>query len=368
MVLPVAAQESLEEKLQNIKLPEGFHIEVFAENVPGARQMVRGDNGTIFVGSFGPGKVSAVVDTDGDHKADKVYTLLSRDKALPNGEGVAAPMGVTMKGNSLYVGDGKHILRFDDIESKLENPGDPAIVVDDLPKGAAHYWKIIDFGPDEKLYVPIGSPCNACDVVDGMMRIIRMDADGSNREVVALGVRNSLGFDWDPETGDFWFTDNGMDDKAVMGEELPFDELNRLSKLGEHFGFPFIHGGDQLDPKLGLDKDPADYTVPAQKLNPHAAAMGMLFYNGSMFPSEYKNAIFIAEHASYKRQVEHSYRVSVVTHDGKNGTSYKPFATGWMKEGEQAWGKPFDVLTLPDGSMLISDDTANAIYRITYKN
>lgn len=366
-LVPVTqAQDTLDEKLSGIKLPAGFSIEVYADKIANPRQMALGANGTVFVGSRGAGNVYAVVDTDGDFKADEVHTLLSKKTPLSNDIPVNMPNGVAVKDGALYVSDSEYIFRFDDIESKLDNPGEPVVVASDIPKGATHFWKFIAFGPDGKLYVPLGAPCNTCEEVDDLMQIIRMDPDGSNREVVARGVRNTLGFDWDPETGDFWFTENGMDDKELMGDELPVDELNRVTTLGEHFGFPYVHGVDQIDPRFGEGKDPKDYVAPALDLNPHAAALGMRFYNGAMFPAEYKNAIFIAEHASYKGQVDHSLRIAVVTHDGKKGTSYEPFATGWLTE-DGSWGKPADVLVLSDGSMLVSDDAAHAIYRISYK-
>jgi glucose/arabinose dehydrogenase len=275
---------------------------------------------------------------------------------------LTTPNGVAYKDGSLYVSAATHLLRLDDIGSKLTNPGDPVIVADDIPKGETHFWKFIAFGPDGKLYVPLGAPCDICGNAEGLMRIIRMDADGTNREVVALGIRNSLGFDWDPETGDLWFTDHNPEH---LGPDMPPDELNRVSEAGEHFGFPYVHGTGIMDPVYGEGKNAGDYTAPAQDLNPHAGVMGMRFYTGDMFPDEYKNAIFVTEKAGYQGKADQSQRIALVKHDGKKGTSYEAFATGW-RVGDEAWGKPVDVLVMPDGSLLVSDDTANAIYRISY--
>lgn len=358
----VQAQVTLEDKLANIKLPDGFKIEVYIDGIANARQMTLGDDGVVYVGSRGAGSVYAIVDENGDYKADTVYTILSKRDKLPDGTRLTMPNGVAYKDGSLYVSAATHILRLDDIGSKLKNPGTPVIVADDIPKGETHFWKFIAFGPDDKLYVPLGAPCDICPNAEGLMRIIRMDADAKNREVVALGIRNSLGFDWDPETGDFWFTDHNPEH---LGPDKPNDELNRVSVAGEHFGFPYMHATGIMDPVHGEGKNAADYTPPAQDLNPHAGVMGMRFYTGSMFPDEYKNAIFVTEKAGYQGKADQSQRIAIVKHDGKKGTSYEAFATGWRVDGS-AWGKPVDVLVMPDGSMLVSDDTANAIYRISY--
>ena len=353
------------ENLSQIELPPGFEIDIYAENVTNARQMALGDNGTLFVGSYRMdlGNIYAIVDEDGDHKADKVHTIWTRDKELPDGTQITMPSGLAFKDGSLYVGAISHVLRWDNIEANLENPGDPVIVTDEFPDARHHGWKFIAFGPDDKLYVPVGAPCNVCPEREGFMNIQRMNADGSGREIVARGVRNTVGFDWHPETGELWFTENGADS---MGDDMPADELNRVSEVGQHFGYPFVHQGDVLDPRQGQGKDISDYEPPAQKLGPHVAALGMRFYTGDMFPTEYKNRIFIAEHGSWNRSKKIGYRITMVTQDGEKGTKYEPFATGWL-QGESPWGRPSDVMQMPDGSLLIADDRADVIYRISYK-
>lgn len=359
------AHAEFEGDLGLIKLPPGFQIDLYAEDVANARQMALGDMGTLFVGSYRMdlGQIYAVVDSDGDHKADKVHVLWTRDQKLPDGSQIMMPSGLAFKDGSLYVSAISHVLRWDNIEDNLENPGDPVIVTDKFPDARHHGWKFIAFGPDDKLYVPVGAPCNICPEREGFMNIQRMNADGSGREVVARGVRNTVGFDWHPETGELWFTDNGGDN---LGDDMPADELNRVSVIGQHFGFPFVHQGDTLDQREGKGKNIADFEPPAQKLGPHVAALGMRFYTGDMFPAEYKNRIFIAEHGSWNRSSKSGYRITMVTEEGGKGTSYEPFATGWLQS-ETPWGRPADVMQMPDGSLLVSDDRTNAIYRISYK-
>jgi glucose/arabinose dehydrogenase len=353
----------LEEKLQMIELPPGFSISVYADNVENARSMVLSPNGTLFVGTRNANKVHAVVDADGDYKADKVLTVYGADK-LPDGQDMRMPNGVALRDGDLYVAAVSHILRFNDIENNLENPAAPEIVTAEYPTAGHHGWKFIAFGPDGKLYVPVGAPCNICDRDDEIYAsITRMDPDGSNREIIAHGVRNTVGFDWHPETGHLWFTDNGADG---LGDNFPPDELNVLTEPGQHFGYPYCHAGEQLDKDFGGGHSCDEFEAPAMNLGPHVAALGMRFYTGDMFPEEYKNQIFIAEHGSWNRTNKIGYRVMVVKlNDNGQAVSYEPFAEGWL-QGEQDWGRPVDVLLMPDGSLLVSDDKANAIYRITY--
>ena len=354
--------DELEQKLSTIALPDGFSIGLYASDVANARSLVRGDHGTIFVGSRVAGKVYALVDADGDHKADKTYTIYTlgdeggdKKRYMPN--------GVAFKDGSLYVATVSSVLRFDDIEGNLESPPKPVVVIDDYPTERHHGWKFIAFGPDEKLYVPVGAPCNDCDRDEDIYATITStNPDGTGREIVAHGVRNTVGFDWHPETGELWFTDNGRD---MMGDDMPADELNRLETAGQHFGYPYIHQGDTPDPNHGAGHDPADYVAPAQKLLPHTAALGMRFYTGAKFPDAYTNQIFIAEHGSWNRSAKQGYRVSLVRLEDNQAVSYEPFASGWL-DGQENWGRPTDLLILPDGSMLVSDDHANAIYRISY--
>ncbi len=356
--------------LGSISLPPGFSIAVYASDVPNAREMARSPSGILYVGSRTAGKVYAVVDRDGDFRADRVVTIAS---------GLEMPNGVAYRDGSLYVAEVSRILRFDGIDDHLDDPPRPVVVRDDFPTDRHHGWKYIAFGPDGKLYVPVGAPCNICDPQDPIYATItRMDPDGSHREIFAEGIRNTVGFAWHPETGVLWFTDNGRD---MLGNDRPPDELNRAPKRGMHFGYPYCHGGDIPDPELGAPGACAKYTPPVQKLGPHVASLGPLFYTGTMFPAEYKNQIFIAEHGSWNRDTPIGYRVTLVRlagggagqGDPVHATSYEPFAQGWLpgngtsRGAGDAWGRPVALLQLPDGSVLLSDDRAGVIYRITYQ-
>lgn len=344
--------------LDKIKLPKGFKISIFANNINDARSLTRGDKGTIFVGNRGGGSVYAVVDNNGDNKADKTYTIAS---------GLKMPCGVTFRNGSLYVAEVNRILRYDNIEANLANPPKPVVINDKYPTDRHHGWKFIAFGPDGKLYVPVGAPCNICERLDNpkYASITRMDPDGSNVEVFASGVRNSVGFDWHPDTKEMWFTDNGRD---YLGDDLPSDELNHAPKKGMHFGYPYCHQGDTKDPKFGDKRPCSDFTTPAQKLGAHVAALGMRFYTGKMFPGSYQKKAFIALHGSWNRSKKVGYKLALVNTKGSKVTEFTTFAEGWLEESEQlAWGRPVDVLQMPDGSLLVSDDMANVIYRITYK-
>ena len=319
--------------------------------------MALGDNGTLFVGSQRPGKVHAVVDTDGDQKADKVLVIAEK---------LWWPNGIAYKDGNLYVAEINRILRYDDIENNLESPPEPVVLVDDLPKEQHHGWKYLSFGPDDKLYFGIGAPCNDCDAEQNDPRfatIMRMNADGSDVEPYVHGVRNTVGLTWHPENGDLYFTDNGRD---MMGDDVPDCELNRATAADQHFGYPYVHGGDVLDPNHGEGKNPDDYVKPIQKMGPHVAPLGLKFYTGDQFPAEYKHRLFIAQHGSWNRTVKIGYRVMQVKLDeAGNSAGYEDFATGWLYRGE-AWGRPVDVRVAPDGSLLVSDDKANVIYRIAY--
>lgn len=337
--------------LDEIALPPGFHIDVYAR-VPHARSMTLSANGVLYVGNRSGGNVYAVVDADRDHHADRVVAIAS---------GLNMPNGVAWRDGSLYVAELSRILRFDRIDQRLDNPPAPIVVRDDYPRRTHHGWKFIAFGPDGRLYVPIGAPCNVCEE-PGFGVITRLNADGSGREVYAEGIRNTVGFDWNPRTGVLWFTDNGRD---RLGDNRPPDELNRAPRAGMNFGFPFCHGGDIPDPLFGRQAPCSRFTPPALKLGPHVAALGMRFYIGRMFPKEYRNRIFIAEHGSWNRSVPIGYRVvSVEVRDGK-AVSKAVFAEGWL-QGGSAWGRPVDVQVMPDGALLVSDDRAGAVYRISY--
>ncbi len=340
--------------MNEIKLPPGFRIGVYAYPVPGARSLALGAKGTVFVGTRGEGKVYALSDRDGDGRAEAVVTIA---------ESLNSPNGVAFRGGALYVAEISRVIRFDDVENRLARPPAPAVVNDTFPRDEHHGWKFIRFGPDGKLYVPVGAPCNVCERSDERYAsIMRMNADGSGLEVFARGVRNTVGFDWRPATGELWFTDNGRD---WMGDNEPPDELNRAPKAGLHFGFPYVHGKDLPDPIYGKKGIPPAFTPPARELGPHVAALGMRFYVGEMFPPAYRGQVFIAEHGSWNRTTPIGYRVTLVRLDGDDAVSYEVFAEGWLR-GRKAWGRPVDVLVMPDGALLVSDDKAGAVYRITY--
>lgn len=341
-------------QLATIRLPPGFTIDYYAENVPGARSLTRGPDGIVFVGTRGEGKVYALVDSSGDQKADRVVTLA---------EGLFLPNGVAYRNGSLYVAEVNRILRYDDITGRLDNPPAPVVVSEAFPGDTLHGWKFIAFGPDGKLYVPVGAPCNACVPPSPEYAAIhRMNPDGSDLELYASGIRNTVGFDWDPLTGDLWFTDNGRD---WLGENLPPDELNLAPGQGMNFGFPYCYGENVPDPNLNSGGSCAGYTPAAQPLPAHVASLGMRFYTGTMFPDEYRNQIFIAEHGSWNRIVPTGYRVSLVRRENNTPVSYEIFAEGWLQNGIP-WGRPVDVLVMPDGALLVSDDLLGAVYRISY--
>ncbi len=341
--------------ISGIKLPPGFSIDVYAENVPGARSMARSESGILFVGTRDrSGNVYALLDNNNDNKIDEVVTIIS---------GLNMPNGVAIRNGALYVAEVNRVIRFDNIEQTFRNNPIPEIVNDTFPTETHHGWKFIRFGPDGKLYIPVGAPCNVClEEDERFAAIMRMNPDGSDLEVFAHGVRNTVGFDWHPETNELWFTDNGRD---WMGDDIPPDELNHAPVQGLHFGFPFLHGTDVPDPEFGKDIDFDQFVKPVQDLGPHVASLGMRFYTGKMFPEEYRNQIFIAERGSWNRSKKIGYRVTLVRLDGNKSISYEPFAEGWLK-GESVSGRPVDVEVLPDGSMLVSDDYAGMIYRITY--
>ena len=350
-LLPGAAAEG-----GDLSVPPGFRIAVYAAEVPNARQMALGPNGIVFVGSRSEGKVYAVVDRDGDHRVGAVHVLA---------RGLNNPSGVAFRDGVLYVAAVSRILRFPDVARDLTRPPGPEVVSDAYPADAHHGWKFIAFGPDGRLYVPVGAPCNVCAPSGPLYATItRLDVKGGRPEIVAQGVRNSVGFDFQPGTGELWFTDNGRD---WLGDEQPPDELNRLSRPGQqHFGFPYCHGDGLRDPEHNAGRACEQFTAPARLLGPHVAAIGMRFYTGAMFPEKYRGGVFIAEHGSWNRSTPIGYRVTFVKVEGDRATSYEPFATGWLKGGV-ASGRPADVLVMPDGALLVSDDKAGRIYRISYE-
>ncbi|MFM0719152.1 PQQ-dependent sugar dehydrogenase [Paraburkholderia strydomiana] len=339
--------------VERIKLPPGFHIEVLSDDVPSARAMALSPKGILYIGSL-DGRVYALQLQNGRVTGRHVIA-----------SGLESPAGVAWHDGALYVSAVSKILRFDAIDAHLNDPPKPAVVIDTLPSETHHGWKFIAFGPDGKLYVPQGAPCNVCQKDrDRFAMIGRMNPDGSHYEVMARGVRNSVGFAWHPMTHELWFTDNGRD---LLGDDVPDDKLNRAPRAGMDFGFPYCHGGDTPDPEFGKGHPCSAFTPPVAKLGAHVAALGMRFYTGSMFPPAYRNNVFIAEHGSWNRSKKAGYRVVrvIADPDGSNARQ-EIFAEGWLQPGEAVWGRPADVLPLPDGSLLISDDYAGAIYRVTY--
>jgi glucose/arabinose dehydrogenase len=350
---PASGNQEL--RLDLIQLPPGFQINVYARGVSGARSMTRGSEGTLFVGSRGDGAVYAVLDRDGDQQAEEVLTLVTE---------LNTPNGVAFRDGDLYVAETHRVWRYRDIESHLRSPPQPELILDNLPKDRRHSWRFIAFGPDGWLYVPVGAPCNACRPADERYAsMLRMRPDGTGLEVFARGIRNTVGFDWRPETEELWFTDNGRD---WLGDDRPPDELNRATGAGLHFGYPYCHGGDIPDPEFGQERGCQEFTPPARNLGPHVAAIGMRFYTGDMFPEEYRNQILIAEHGSWNRAEPLGYRLSLVRQEKGQVTAYEVFAEGWL-QGGRPWGRPVDVLVMPDGALLVSDNQASVIYRITYQ-
>ncbi|GJD49671.1 hypothetical protein OPKNFCMD_2404 [Methylobacterium crusticola] len=338
--------------VDRLKVPEGFKVEVYAGGLANARSLRQGDGGTVFAGTRLLDRVYAVRDQDGRRDVKVIASKLHR------------PNGLAFHKGALYVAELSRIWRFDDIEAHLDAPLKPTLVYDDLPKDEAHGWKFIAIGPDDKLYVPVGSPGNILMPPDTHAQIRRMNLDGSGVEVVARGVRNTVGFDWNPATKQMWFTDNGRD---WVSEDIPEDELNVLSEPGkQHFGYPYCHQGTFTDPEYGWGQSCAAFTAPAALLGPHSAALGMRFYTGTQFPESYRNAIFIARHGSWNRtrKVGGDVVVAKLGADGRIA-SVEPFLTGFLDDNRYL-GRPVDVLVARDGALLVSDDYNGAIYRISY--
>lgn len=350
-LLILAAAPAAALPLTDIQLPDGFHIGIAATDLRQPRQMTIGDDGTLYVGSSS-GQVTALRDEDGDGQFERRQTI-ARDLRLP--------AGVAFHDGDLYVSAVSRILRFPDIGEHLADPPPPETITDSLPTDGHHGMKHIAFGPDGRLYVPIGAPCNVCDR-DGYARLTSMTTGGEDQRVEALGIRNTVGFDWQPGSGQLWFSDNGRD---WLGDDSPDDELNRVSRRGEHFGFPYCHANGVVDPEFGAGHDCADYTAPVFGLGAHVASLGIHFYRGDRFPERYRGALFIAEHGSWNRSRKVGYRVVVVRFD--NGAPQPPevFAEGWL-DGQQNWGRPVTITETADGDLLLSDDQAGVIYRIRY--
>lgn len=359
LLIPAYAQ-SLD--LDKLKVAPGFSVEIYASGVKNARQMALGDNGTVFVGSRGAGLVHAVIDDDKDGKADRVLKIA---------EGMNMPSGLAFNEGHLYVSEVSKVTQFANIEQHLQGGAIKTVVVQGLPSDKHHGWKNIDFGPDGKLYIPVGAPCNICETNGGekfnnpdYASILRYDLSSGEKSWVAKGVRNSVGFDWHPQTKELWFSDNGRD---WMGDDIPPCEINRVSTAGQHFGYPYFHGGDIADPEFGKNKKADDYAYPALNLGAHVAPLGIHFYQGDMFPKQYKQTLLVAEHGSWNRSKKVGYRVMAATVLENKVVEYKEFISGWLNPDETVWGRPVAMLALPDGSLLLSDDFADTIYRISYQ-
>ncbi len=347
----VAAKTAL--PLHLLKLPAGFSISLFASNVVDARSLTLSPAGTVFVASRSAGHIYALQDNNHDGVAERRYVIDSH---------LDMPNGIAFHHGDLYVAERSRIIRYANIEAHLQQPPRPQVIYDKLPTEGHHGWRYLAIGPDEKLYVSVGAPCNVCDEA-GYGEIQRLRLDGRNMETYARGIRNSVGFTWQPLTQQLWFTDNGRDN---LGDDQPADELNVVTQAGQHFGFPYCHAGDLLDPDYGRGKTCRDYVAPVQKLGAHVASLGLRFYTGKQFPKQYRQNIIIAEHGSWNRSRKTGYRLALVTIAQQKATAYTTFVSGWL-QGQQAWGRPVDVQVDHAGALLVSDDLAGVIYRIVYR-
>ena len=348
-----ACQSAAAITLDQLSVPPGFNIGFFAEEVASARQMALSDSGIVYAGSMNAGNVYALQDKDNDGKADSRWLIA---------KGLKRPSGIAYKDGDLYVADIDRILRFKDIDANLEQPKSE-VFFSDLPDDMHHGWKFLRFAPNGDLIIPVGAPCNVCQApTKKHSRLFSLNMKTKKLTEIARGVRNSVGFDFHPISGELWFSENGAD---MMGDDVPPDEINRLTKAGSHFGYPYFHAGDIADPKFGKGKKHQDYVHPELKLGAHVAPLGIHFYRGKQFPSAYRQQLFIAEHGSCNRTKKSGYKVGVASLQGSKVTGYRPFVTGFMKD-EKTFGRPAAVLELKDGSLLISDDYADAIYRVTY--
>jgi glucose/arabinose dehydrogenase len=341
--------------IDKLKVPPGFKVEVWVDGVPASRQLALGDKGTVFVGNWQGRNVYAIVDRGGKRE---VITLL---------KGLDAPNGVAFHKGTLYVAERHRITRYDGVEDRLDNPPEAKVVVDGLDpdKQPAHFWKFLAMGPDGKLYFNVGAPGNIVMPKYTQATIARVDPQSGTLETVAMGVRNSVGFDWHPKTKQLWFTEHGRD---WLAEDLPSDELNVVKSKGEHFGYPYCHA-DMLDPEFGKNRSCSEFTAPVLKLGAHISPIGMRFYTGKMFPAQYRNNIFIAMRGGWNSTIKQGFNVTRVSFDSKGRPKAEPFLTGFLvdeKADPPMWGRPVDVLVIRDGSMLVSDHHNGIIYRVSY--
>lgn len=351
----LVAAETHQELLQQLTVPKGFKLSVYADNVANARAMALAENGTLFVGSAQEGKVYALTDDNQDGIADRRYIVA---------ENLYLPVGVAYNKGSLYVTAVNRIVRFDNINQHLGEKIEPVVITDKLPSDKHHGWKYLRFGADGKLYTAVGAPCNICEPKENIYgSLVRLNADGSELEILANGIRNTVGFDWQPDTHALFFNDNGRDH---LGDDSPADELNVWTKKGEHFGYPYCHGGDTLDPEFGANKKCADYTAPVWQYQAHIAPLGMRFYTGRQFPSDYHKQLLVAQHGSWNRTEPQGYQVVLIKFKDGKAIAEQSLISGWLTPSGNVLGRPVDILTLPDGSVLISDDQRGMIYKLTY--
>ncbi|MGO3299492.1 MAG: PQQ-dependent sugar dehydrogenase [Pseudoalteromonas sp.] len=346
---PVVAKDIL----SKLTVSDGFQVSLFAKNVENARQIAVSKKGIVYVGSRKAGNVYALIDHNSDGVADKKMVVAS-DLNMPS--------GIAIKDGDLYVAEVERVIRFKDIDKHLKAPKFE-VVYDALPIERHHGWKFIRFSPTGELIIPVGVPCNICAEDERFGRIFALDTNTKQLKTLAKGIRNSVGFDYHPSTQALWFSDNGRD---MMGDDMPPDELNRLSQEGEHFGFPYVHAGAIIDPEFGKGKKIADYSSPALALGAHVAPLGIHFYRGKQFPSSYYGQLFVAEHGSWNRTKKAGYKVAVATIEQGRVVKYTPFITGFMQN-EETFGRPVAFAEMADGSLLVSDDYANVIYRVSYK-
>jgi len=350
-----AQQANHQALLKQLQLPPGFKISVFADNLPTARSLALGDDGVVFVGTR-DGAVYAVQDKDGDGVAEQRYPLAEK---------LFMPNGVAYKDGALYVIAVNRLLRYDNISKQLNKPPQPVVVYDKFPSEKHHGWKYLRFGPDGKLYTAVGAPCNICKPEqDIYASLVRLNADGSQLEILAHGIRNSVGFDWEPSTGQLFFNDNGRD---YLGDDLPPEELNAWTRVGEHFGYPYCHAGTIADPQYGNDKPCAETTPPIWQYKAHIAPLGMRFYTGSQFPAGYRQQLFVAQHGSWNRTQPQGYQVALVKFAAGKPVAEESFISGWLTPSGEVLGRPVDILQSTDGSLLISDDKLGAIYKVEYQ-
>ncbi len=349
----VRPSKPAEGELAKLQLPPGFSIAYFAKNVPGARSLAIGGEGKVIYVGTRDKTVYAVTDSDQNGESESVVKIVTN---------LNTPNGVAIKDGDLYVAEISRILRYQNIDQTYTSNPQPEVVFDTLPKDTHHGWKYLAFGPDGLLYIPIGAPCNNCVDTGRYARLNRLNIETKQMETYATGIRNTVGFDWNPRDNSLWFTDNGRDS---LGDDIPKDELNHAPSNGLFFGFPYCHGFSVVDPQLGKPDSCNTHTRPAIELGPHVAALGMKFYRGDMFPREYKNKVILAEHGSWNRTTPIGYRLSTIDIAGGSASNYVPLVEGWL-DGKDSWGRPVDVAELPDGSLLISDDQAGAVYRLTY--